>query len=260
MRSNPGVFLVLSKVLDLAVAPITWALALLLVAAVLRNRGARGFVAGVLAFAVLYVFSTGTVAGKLSALAERGVASTARPGVVYDAALILGGALDGSATALSGQTEIGEAAERLTAPLELWRQGRVKKLLVVGGDTNPVPGLPSDARRVEALLVAWGVPADRILVEERSRNTRENAIEAARIVADQQLTTLLLVTSAWHMPRALGCFRAVGLSPDVLPVDHRASGVLGYAYLPRADALNASTAALRELTGRVVYWVMRYTR
>ena len=155
---------------------------------------------------------------------------------------------------------LGEAAERLTAPLELWRQGRVKKLPVVGGDTNPVPGLPSDARRVEALLVAWGVPADRILVEERSRNTRENAIEAARIVADQQLTTLLLVTSAWHMPRALGCFRAVGLSPDVLPVDHRASGVLGYAFVPRADALNASTAALRELTGRVVYGVMGYTR
>jgi uncharacterized SAM-binding protein YcdF (DUF218 family) len=61
------------------------------------------------------------------------------------------------------------------------------------------------------------------------------------------------------MPRALGCFRAVGLAPDALPVDHRASGG-GGGWLPRAEALSASTEVLRELLGRVVYRVAGFSR
>ena len=99
-----------------------------------------------------------------------------------------------------------------------------------------------------------------IVEEPQSRNTRENATESAKIVAARGWKKLLLVTSAAHRPRAQGCFRAVGLDPDTLPVDHRHSkGPLG-GFAPRAVHLNASTDAIRELTGRVIYRVMGYTK
>ena len=107
--------------------------------------------------------------------------------------------------------------------------------------------------RLAAKLVSWGVPPAQVVVEASSRNTRENAIECSRIAAAHGWRTLLVVTSAAHAPRALGCFRAVGLEPDLLPVDFRAGDGRNLGWLPRAVALQRSTAALRELAGRVVY-------
>jgi len=254
------VFLVLSKLFDLAVTPIAWALLLILLAGLLRHRGRTPLVLGALAFLVLFGFATPAMATRLTRLAERGVATTYRPDAVYDAAIVLGGSVDGAASTASGQTELGEAVERITTALELFRAGKVRTIVLSGGNINPLPNDPPESERIAVLLERWGVPRDRIVVEGRSRNTRENAIEAARIASERQLLSTVLVTSAWHMPRALGCFRAVGLTPDALPVDHRASGVIGLSWLPRAEALVASTVVLRELTGRAVYRVLGYTR
>jgi uncharacterized SAM-binding protein YcdF (DUF218 family) len=117
-----------------------------------------------------------------------------------------------------------------------------------------------EPERLAALLRAAGVPAERIVVETGSRNTRENAREAARIAAARGWRRIALVTSAAHVPRALGCFRAAGLDPDVLPVDRRAAGTRGLAWAPRASALRGSTDALREATGRVVYGLLGWSR
>ena len=101
------------------------------------------------------------------------------------------------------------------------------------------------------------MPDDRIVLERGSRNTRENAVESARIVRERGWKTLLLVTSAMHMPRAAASFRAAGLDVDLLPVDHRAGEQAGNL-LPRAEALERSTEALRELAGRAIYRAIRY--
>ena len=100
------------------------------------------------------------------------------------------------------------------------------------------------------------------MTEAHSRNTRENAIESARVAAARGWRTLLVVTSAAHMPRALGCFRAVGLEPDALPVDRRAGDgpPSSRGWLPRAECLARSTLMLRELAGRVVYRALGYAR
>jgi len=254
------VFLALSKILDLAVAPLTWALALLVLAGLLRGRGRLPLALGAAALAVLYVFSLGTVAERLSRLAEAGATRTFRPEAAYDAAVVLTGFVDASASRASGETELTGAVDRLTRAFELFREGRVRVLVLSGGNVSPAPGEPVEAERLSGLLQRWGVPADRIVVEPRSRNTRENALETARVVAERNLPSLLLVTSALHMPRALGCFRAVGLAPDTLPVDRRASDGRGDGWVPRADALAESTDVLRELTGRLAYRVAGYTR
>ena len=83
-------------------------------------------------------------------------------------------------------------------------------------------------------------------------------MESARIVRERGWTRLVLVTSAAHLPRALGCFHAVGLRPDAFPTDYRSSGRTR-SLAPRAGNLSESADALRELWGRVVYRALGYT-
>ena len=130
--------------------------------------------------------------------------------------------------------------------LELWRAGRARHLVLSGGPGSGARN-PSEPERLRDALVRWGVPAEAIIVEPRSRNTRENAIASARIVAEHRFRTLVLVTSAAHVPRALGCFRAAGLSPDVLPVDRRAGA--GGSWLPRACRARAEHGSAARARG-----------
>jgi uncharacterized SAM-binding protein YcdF (DUF218 family) len=254
------VFLVLSKVLDWLLAPLSWALLLLVGAVLLRRRPRLAWALAALAAAVLVVFSAEPVTNRLDRLVERGAVSTYRPEIVYDAVVVLGGMVDTAATRASGELELDARVERLLRAWELVRAGKARAVLVSGGTLDPQRGDVPEADRLAAKLVAWGLPTSQIVVEGSSRNTRENAIESSRIAAARGWHTLLLVTSAAHVPRALGCFRAVGLEPDTLPVDHRAGDGQGESWLPRASALARSTDALRELAGRLVYRIAGYTK
>ena len=254
-------FLALSKVLDWLVAPLTWTLLLFVAALVVRRRPvARGVLAG-LGVAVLVLFSSDAVADRVQRFAERGARSTFRPDVVvYDAVVVLGGMVDAAASRASGNTELTEEADRIVRAFELVRVGRARNVILSAGLLAPRPGDVPEADRLAARLAQWGVPAAQIVVDAKSRNTRENAIEVGRIAAARGWRTLLVVTSAAHAPRALGCVRAVGLAPDVLPVDFRAGDGAGRALLPRAGTLAKSTEVLRELVGRLVYRVAGYSR
>jgi uncharacterized SAM-binding protein YcdF (DUF218 family) len=254
------VFVLLSKLLDWFLAPLSWALLLLLAALALRRRGRTPRLLAAAGAAVLVLFSTEAVADRLERLAERGARSSFRPDVVYDAVVVLGGMVDAAASRASGDAELTEEADRLVRAYELVRAGRARNVLVSGGLVAPRAGDVAEADRLAAKLAQWGIPPGQIAVEATSRNTRENAIEVGRVAAARGWRTLLLVTSAAHAPRALGCFRAVGLAPDVLPVDFRAGDGAGRGVLPRAGALAESTVALRELFGRLVYRIAGYTR
>ena len=253
-------FLVLSKLLDWLLAPLTWALLLLLAAALLRGRPRRAGALAAAAVGVLLAFSLEAVANRLQRVVEQGARATIRPDVVYDAVIVLGGMVDGAASRASGEVEFDGNVDRILRAWELLRAGRARAILISSGVPFPQPGDLPESDRLAAKLVEWGVPPSHIVVEASSRNTRENAIESSRIAAARGWRTVLVVTSAYHAPRALGCFRAVGLEPDFLPVDHRAGDGRGLGWLPRAQALSTSTDALRELAGRLVYRVAGYAR
>jgi uncharacterized SAM-binding protein YcdF (DUF218 family) len=254
------VFHPLSKSLDLLTAPLTWAIALALLGFFLRRRRAR-LAAGLAlsSVAVLVFFSVEPVAGTLVRRVESGAHRTFKPGSTYDAVIVLGGIVDGEASSRSGQLELTEPVERILCAAELLKSGQARMVLLSAG--GPLyPGAPSEAERLAAWLGEQGIDADRIVVEGRSRNTHENAVESARIVNARGWKKLLLVTSAWHAPRALASFRAAGLEPDVLPVDHHATDGSYEGFLPRAAALAVSTEMLRELVGRAVYRIVGYSR
>jgi uncharacterized SAM-binding protein YcdF (DUF218 family) len=256
----PLVFVFLSKLLDWLLEPLSWTLLLLVAAALLRGRGRLAGGLAALGVAMLVAFSMHPVSDAIMRATERGARSTFREDVVYDAVVVLGGMVDDAASRASGETELRGQVDRLVRGFELARAGRARHVVVSAGLISPQPGDIAEGARLAEKLAAWGIPEDRIVAETASRNTRENAVEVSRIAAARGWRTLLVVTSAAHLPRAQGCFRAVGLDPDVLPVDFRGGDGRGRSYLPRAGALAKSTDALRELAGRVVYRVAGYTR
>ncbi len=247
-------FIILSKTLDLFLGPMTWAVLFIVAGIFLRRRARLAIGLQVLGLAVLYVFSIEPVAGALIRATETGVRATYRPDVVYDAVIVLGGGLDPDATEISGRPEYNAAGDRILRGYELLREGRARNVLISGGTLDTRPEAPIEADVLARQLQQWGIEPGRIFTEGKSRNTRENALESQKIIEQQGWKTLLLVTSAAHMPRAYGCFAAVGIRPDTFVADVRSPpGKRSPSWLPRAYHLSASSEALRELAGRWVY-------
>ena len=256
-------FFLLSKTLDLAVAPLAWVL--VLVALGRRWRGRRKLprwrrAAPVLALGVLLVFSAEPVSNRLVRTLEQPDLRSYRPDVVYDAVVMLGGTVDERATSAWHEPAFNDDVERLHATFDLLRADHARVAIVSGGSPAVHPSDAVEARVVVDQLAAWGIDRARLVVEDQARNTHENAVYVARIVRAAGYQRVLVVTSAFHMKRALGCFRAEGLDVDALPVDHRSYDPAFHSgsWLPRSDALHASSSALRELTGRAVYRLRGY--
>lgn len=246
-------FFFLSKIFDVLFSPLTWAI-LLCLSGVFAKDARLAKAAPLLAAVILYVFAMEPISNRLVRWMEATAPRTYRDGTRYDAVIVLGGLLDHRQTATARTPSYNDGVERLLTAYDLLRTDRARYALLSGGtDYQGDPVV--EARELARQLESWGIAKDRLLLEGGSRNTRENAEFSARIAHDHKLTTLLLVTSASHMSRALAAFNAAGLSPDTLPVDFRAFDPekSEEKWLPRAQALAASTSALREMVGRVVY-------
>ena len=257
-------FFFLSKILDLAFAPLSWALLAVAAAGVAawRKRPRLSVALLVTAFVILYAFSIEPVSNALQRSLERPARTTMRAGVTYDAVVVMGGLVDVNATEPGGPPALDDNVERLLAAWDVWRSGRARAIVVSGGaaDPNVVPVV--EARVLADQLAAWGVPRDKIVVDDTAVNTRDNATHVAALVRPRGWKEVLVVTSAAHVARAQGCFNAVGLEVDTLAVDFRAYDRRFYtgSILPRASALAMSTGALREYAGRLVYRVLGYSK
>jgi uncharacterized SAM-binding protein YcdF (DUF218 family) len=259
------VFFVLSKLVDVLLSPLCWALFFFALAIPWRRRSARrgqrrrrAF--GGLALAILLLFSTPVVANAITTYTESAAVTTYRADVVYDTVIVLGGMGDETIWKATGEPAWNDNVERILVAQRLLVEGKAKTAIVSGGPMNASYAEWSEARQLALQLRSSGIAEDRILLEDRARNTRENALYSAAIVRAHGFQRVLVITSAFHVPRAAACFRKVGLDVDWLPVDWRRETealALGRV-LPRASALAQSSGMLRELFGRLVYRLTGY--
>jgi uncharacterized SAM-binding protein YcdF (DUF218 family) len=107
------------------------------------------------------------------------------------------------------------------------------------------------------VLESLGIPRARITLEDRSRNTVENAVLSKAIAQPKPGERWLLVTSAHHLPRAVGVFRKAGFPVEAYPVDWRTRGVddVLRPFATVGDGLRRSDTAVREWVGLAVYWL-----
>jgi uncharacterized SAM-binding protein YcdF (DUF218 family) len=173
-----------------------------------------------------------------------------------DGIIVLGGAMDERITAARGRAALTEAGERLVAFAELARRYPQARLVFTGGSASLTDSRHTEAEAAAVFFREIGLDPDHVIYENRSRNTWENAVFTRELVKPAPSERWLLVTSAAHMPRAMGIFRQVGFPATAFPVDYRTTGRNGWGWRPDrhiADALEFFDAATHEWIGLVVY-------
>lgn len=174
-----------------------------------------------------------------------------------DGIVVLGGGFEGAINLARGGYELNSGGDRFVETAVLARRFSDARVLVSGGTGAILLDGEGDADTAPRLLAALGVAPERLILENKSRNTAENALFSKELVNPQPGETWLLVTSAFHMPRSVGLFRKVGFAVVPWPVDYRTSGREGISLFAdnELDALQKTTVAVREWIGLLAYWL-----
>ncbi len=171
-----------------------------------------------------------------------------------DGIVVLGGAISTRLSVEHDEPVVDQAAGRILALVKLSRQFPSARIIYSGGNAELMGG-PPETDFLRPLLDNLGVPRERVVLENRSRNTAENAAFSKAIAAPKPGERWLLVTSAAHMPRAVGCFRRVDFVVEAYPVDWRTGAGFDFALSRRFSAgLRRTDLAVREWFGLVAYW------
>lgn len=171
--------------------------------------------------------------------------------------VVLGGSITSDVSDTHGEPVLNEAGERLTAAATLARAYPQAKIIFSGGDAGLVRNLGIEAPWALRLLRDLGIPEGRLIAEDRSRNTVENAVYSKELAAPKPGERWLLVTSAYHMPRSVGVFRRAGFEVEAYPVDWRTRGERDawQPFFSVGDGLRRTDTAVREWVGLLVYWL-----
>src|SRR6201996_2453581 len=171
--------------------------------------------------------------------------------------VVLGGAIESDISAARGAVALNEAAERITATAELARRYPDARIIFSGGSGSLLEREGPEAPFAVRQLMALGVAHDRITAEEQSRNTLENAAYARLLANPKPGERWLLVTSAYHMPRAIAAFRAADFPVEAYPVDWRTRGVADVTrpFPTMAEGMRRTDTAVREWVGLLAYWL-----
>ncbi|MBL6697474.1 MAG: YdcF family protein [Proteobacteria bacterium] len=250
--------LLLSKITSLLLYPLSFSLFLLLLAFLLRLRGARARSASLTLIGALwlYVCSTEFGASALSRPLESAYPAFANEELpAAQAIVILGGATAESRYGLGG--DLNHAADRLWRGAALYYAEKAPLIVLTGGTLT--------GGRPEALLMAQklreiGIPDTAMLREAESRTTRENAQFTRTLLQARGISHILLVTSATHMRRSIALFSAQGFSVTAVATDHQIPLTAGPVpgWLPTADRLARSSRAIHEWAGYQVYSWLGY--
>ena len=172
-----------------------------------------------------------------------------------DGIIVLGGSIDPDLSMAHERPAIRSAADRIVVAAELARKYPNARILFTGGSANLISTDAKEADFAVEVFDALGIDKARLTIERRSRNTYENAAFSKAMVAPKPGERWLLVTSAFHMPRAVGLFRKVGFAVEPYPVDWRVGSPFDPASIWQGagDGLGRTDTAIREWIGLLAY-------
>ena len=174
-----------------------------------------------------------------------------------DGIIVLGGPIDADLSVAHGVPVITAAADRIIGGATLAHRYPNARLVYTGGSSNLISNDAKEADYATALFQGLGIPKSRLIMERQSRNTKENAEFSKQIVKPKPGERWVLVTSAYHMPRAIGLFRKAGFAVEAYPVDWKTGTKedLFKYYVIADDGLQLVDTGVREWLGLIAYRV-----
>jgi uncharacterized SAM-binding protein YcdF (DUF218 family) len=253
------VFFVLSKTIGIMLLPTNFLIGVGAVGAILlatrfASLGRKLMVASVVLLAICGFSPLGN--WLLYPLEQRFPPWNAARGAP-DGIVVLGGSVDTDISVAHGVPIFTHAVDRMIATAALARRYPGARIIFTGGSGNLLSNDAKEADYATAVFESLGIPASRLTIERRSRNTQENAEFSKVVAAPKNGERWLLVTSAFHMPRSVGLFRKAGFAVEPYPVDWRAGGpadLLAFRALS-VDGLSLVDVGVREWMGLFAYWV-----
>lgn len=188
-----------------------------------------------------------------------------------DAIVVLGGGTEAQVYPRQ-MPEVNGAGDRIIYAAKLFKEGKADHILVSGGNITWLGGrTTSPAQDMADLLVLMGVPESAIWLQGKSQNTYEDALYSNEMLKEKGATSVLLVTSAIHMPRAAALFAKQGVQFTPVPTDYSVSqaewddlihGTLAAQIInvvPSASYMKMTTTAMKEIIGLAVYRMEGWT-
>jgi uncharacterized SAM-binding protein YcdF (DUF218 family) len=248
-----------AKLLDFVTQPLSWVVVLLTLGLLMRRRRPRT-ATGLqwAALAILVLLGWQPLPDLLiRQLESRHPAVPAQADLSrYAGLVVLGGALEPAYVwAGHGQPALNDGAERMTAALPLLQRYPHWRLLFTGGEGELTAQGMSEAERAQIFYQSMNVAPQRLLLEAASRTTHENAVFSAALPGVDKTRAWLLVTSAWHMPRALATFEKAGWNVTPYPVDFRTGVETPWLRYSLAEGAARWHLALHEYLGLLAYRV-----
>ena len=225
---------------------------------ILRGRSRTGCFLVTLAFGWLLVWSLPAASVWLRAGLEQQTPLRAPAQYpVADAIVVLGGVVEGARHDWRDAPHLLAGADRVWFGAQLYGAGRAPVLIFSGGNSDWSNADESEAGAMQKFAGDLGVPAAAVLLESRSRNTQENAQYTQQLMVEHHFKTILLVTSAVHMPRALAVFQGQGISTIPAPTDFDAIPARSawINWMPDTEALDRSGKGIKEYLG---IWIYRF--
>ena len=254
-------FFVLSKLVNILIMPLTWITATMVAALIFIKKriGKKLLVIGI---GLIFLFGNEFLVNEIYLIWEEPPIEFEKIDTRYDIAIILGGV---TKTNLEPRDRVhfDRGADRVVHPLFLYKMGKIDKFLVSGGTGRLINAKYSEAPSLAMALEIFGVPKEQIIIEDQSRNTRENAIFSKKIIDSlyNKPPKILVVTSAFHMPRSKRCFNKINLDADFLTTDflgHPREFGLDTLLFPQVDALMKWSKLFKEWVGTIAYKVAGY--
>ena len=251
-------YVYLSKILPLFVLPIGLVLELSFIALLLVLKGKKNTSAVFISLAMILLWASSMpyVADTLLGKLEKDFPAVMMMEVPKSKCIvILGGVVE---PVLPPRVDIDmlESVDRVRKAAQLFRAELGEVIVVTGGNQPWSPFAETEAEAIKILLLEWGVPASAIVLEDVSRNTRENAFNSQALLERQACGIPLLVTSAAHMKRSVATFEALGVEVFPVSTDVRVINSTKWTlfdFLPDAKALLMTNDAIREWMGQWFY-------
>ncbi len=179
----------------------------------------------------------------------------------YDIGILLGGYSSLNKRPDHDRHNFSERGNRFFQTYELYKAGKIKQILLTGGNGAILQDLASEAVEMRQFLIKIGVPDSVIIVEPNSRTTYENAVFTQEILVEKYPNArCLLITSAWHMPRAKAIFKKLNMDFDTFPVDYWSERIklTPDDILPSRLGFYYWELLIKEWVGYCAYWVKGY--